>query len=190
MLATLIAPLALVLSPAGPAAPVADDVTAQQVRDEDGERTRGGFSEQVADWLGLQGMGEVPTAGQVRIERRVILRISPRPGPARRSMMAELPQQPMQTRMVEQPMGKCIKAGDIVGVSDRGNRLLMFMRDQRIVAAQLEKACSPRDFYRGFYLEPNGDGNLCVKRDRLLSRAGAKCQVTALRRLVAVQQAR
>lgn len=83
-------------------------------------------------------------------------------------------------------MGKCVDIGDISGVQpDRGGRLMLFMRDQRIVAAELEKACSARDFYSGFYIDKNDDGRLCVSRDRLQSRSGAKCQLSRMRRLVA-----
>ena len=53
--------------------------------------------------------------------------------------------------------------------------------------AQLEKACSARDFYSGFYVEPSRDGNLCVSRDELQSRSGAKCELSALHRLEAVR---
>lgn len=132
---------------------------------------------------------EDQTANQVRIERRVILRISPRPSPARRSLMAELPQSPLNSRMAERSMGKCVDVAGIAGVQpDRGNRLMLFMRDRRIVAAELEKTCSARDFYSGFYIERSEDGRLCVDRDRLQSRAGAKCQVSRMRRLVAIDE--
>ena len=60
----------------------------------------------------------------------------------------------------------------------------MFMRDRRTIAAQLEKGCSPRDFYRGFYVERSDDGQLCVARDRIMSRSGAKCRVAKFSRLM------
>ena len=128
----------------------------------------------------------IPIANQVQIEQRVILRISPQPSNMRRSMLAELPRQTPATRLVERPYGKCLNAADIIGVSDRGSRLVMYMRDRGIITAQLEKACSPRDFYLGFYVEKNEDGRLCVDRDRLMSRAGAKCRISNFNRLVAV----
>ncbi len=132
---------------------------------------------------------EDQTASQVRIERRVILRISPRPSPARRNLMAELPQAPLTSRLVERPMGKCVEVAGIAGVqAERGTRLMLFMRDRRIIAADLEKACTARDFYSGFYIERNDDGRLCVDRDRLQSRAGAKCQVSRMRQMVAVAE--
>ena len=129
-------------------------------------------------------------ARQVRIERRVILRISPQPGRQRNDFLADLPQQAVAPRLVERPFGECVNASDIIGVADRGSRLLMYMRNRQIISAQLEDACSPRDFYLGFYLEKNSDGKLCVGRDRLLSRAGAKCRVANLSRLTAVAEQR
>ena len=87
-------------------------------------------------------------------------------------------------RVVERKMGKCIQTAQIGGVADRGDSLVMFMRDRRTVAAKLEKGCSPRDFYRGFYMENSEDGKICVQRDRLMSRSGAKCQVDSFRELV------
>lgn len=86
-------------------------------------------------------------------------------------------------------MGKCVSVAGIAGVQPRrGNRLVLFMRDQRIVAADLERACSARDFYSGFYVERSEDGMLCVDRDRLQSRTGARCKLSRLRQLVAVNE--
>lgn len=147
----------------------------------------GGASGTLPDFARISPPADDQIANQVRIEQRVILRISPRPSRARRDLMAELPQTPLRPRLVERRMSKCIKVAGIAGVqAERGNRLVLFMRDRRIVAADLEKSCTARDFYSGFYLEPSEDGQLCVDRDRLQSRAGAKCQVSRMRQIVAV----
>lgn len=134
----------------------------------------------------LQGI-EPAASRQVRIERRVILRISPAPaGRARRNLMAESesPDLP-RARVVERETGKCLDSDRIHGVSDRGDHLLMLMRDRSMIVARLEKGCSPRDYYRGFYVERSADGKLCVNRDRLMSRSGAKCQIARFSELVA-----
>ena len=86
--------------------------------------------------------------------------------------------------MVERDAGPCIDSAGIGAVADRGDRLLLFMRDRRTIAARLEKGCSPRDFYRGAYMERSEDGRICVQRDRLMSRAGTKCQVAKFTELV------
>ena len=68
-----------------------------------------------------------------------------------------------------------------------GNRLLLFMRDQHVVLAALEKACRAEDFYSGFYVARNGDGLLCTDRDTLQSRSGANCRLLALHELAPKQ---
>lgn len=123
---------------------------------------------------------------QVRVEQRVIIRVSPQ-RPARSQLTATLPRGEVPRNMVERKIGKCLPLGGIAGVMPtRDNRLMLFMRDQRIIAANLEKACSARDYYSGFYVEPRKDGRICVERDKLQSRTGAKCELSRIRQLVAV----
>jgi hypothetical protein len=171
------------------AVPVVDqtaDNVARQARVEQQSEPEGPMSRAMPEWSGVIDTTRVPVANQVRIESRIILRISPQPGTARSDLVADLPPQAVPPRLVERPLGKCIAAGGIVGVSDQGSRLIFYMRDRSMVSARLEKACDPRDFYLGFYMEKSDDGQLCVGRDRLQSRAGAKCQVSELNRLVLV----
>lgn len=124
---------------------------------------------------------------QVRIERRVVIRIGPAEPRARRQMMSELPRRPLRTRYEEVDYGNCVEAEDVIGVQPtRDNRLLFFTNDDHILAAALEEDCSARAFYAGFYIERSDDGRLCVDRDRLQSRAGASCEVDNFTRLVAV----
>ena len=68
-----------------------------------------------------------------------------------------------------------------------GNRLVLFLRDQRMISVNLEKSCRARDFYSGFYVERNKDGRLCVDRDKVQSRTGMRCEVEAMRQLVEVR---
>ena len=127
---------------------------------------------------------------QVRIERRVTVRISPRSSAPRQSLMAEVQQQPISPpRFEERKMDDCVEVSDIAGVqTSGGNQLVLFLRDLTMVSARLEKACRARDFYSGFYLERNEDGKLCVDRDKLQSRAGAKCEIARMRKLIAVSE--
>ena len=84
-------------------------------------------------------------------------------------------------------MGKCVPVSSIAGVQpDSGQRLILFMRDRRIVRARLERSCQARDFYSGFYLSRSSDGKLCIDRDTLQSRSGANCKVTRFRELIEV----
>ncbi|MXP40977.1 hypothetical protein GRI75_04875 [Altererythrobacter soli] len=125
---------------------------------------------------------------QVRIERRVIIRIAPSPPSAREEMLSRLPRREMAKRYQEEELDGCVPVESIAGSAPLPeNRLLLFMRDRRVLSASLERACSAQAFYSGFYVERNGDGMLCSGRDRLQSRAGASCEVARLNRLVAVR---
>ena len=125
---------------------------------------------------------------QIRIERRVIIRVSPRRSQARTNLTTTSDQRSTTTRFVEREMDSCVAVADIAGVqTGSGSRLLLFMRDSGMITVNLEKACRARDFYAGFYVEKSADGKLCVDRDKLQSRSGAKCEVERMRELVAVR---
>lgn len=136
-------------------------------------------------WLVLFDAFRSPVQEQVRIEQRMTIRISPRPPAPPPNMLMELPQNGLAPQFEERAMGRCLPISGVVGVqAGRGNRLLLFMRDRRIVSAELERACRARDFYSGFYVERSADGQLCIDRDKLQSRSGANCSVKRLRQLV------
>lgn len=131
----------------------------------------------------------VPQAmAQVRIEQRIIIRV-PRQSLSRSSLVpipaprrAPPPEPP---RFERRKIGKCLAMRDVTGVRVINNDMLvLFMRDQRMIEAQLERTCSAREFYQGFYMERSGDGRLCVDRDMLQARSGSKCEVERLRQLV------
>lgn len=123
-------------------------------------------------------------AGQVRLEQRVIIRIAPSSRQRAERSFAQLSER--ASGFEEVRLGDCVPINMIAAVSPHQGRLLLFMRDQRILSAALDRTCSPEDFYAGFYIERQ-DGRLCERRDRLQSRAGASCQVTQLSRLVAAR---
>lgn len=127
-------------------------------------------------------------ANQVRIERRVIIRISPSPQATREQMLASLPRREMRTTWQEVEHGNCVNIEGIAGVQPTNdNRLLLFMRNRSVLAASLQRGCAARAYYSGFYVENSEDGNLCVARDRLQSRAGSSCEVSGFSRLIAVR---
>ncbi len=136
----------------------------------------------------LSAMRQSSVVQQVRIEQRVVIRITPQPPAARQSLLAEMPQRPATTRFEERGKEKCLALGDIAGVqTGSGNRLVLFLRDRRLISVALEKSCRARDFYSGFYVEKSKDGKLCVSRDKLQSRTGASCAVEVMRQLVEVR---
>jgi len=128
-----------------------------------------------------------PPAQQVRIEQHFSIRIAPGAPQLPADMLVELQQEEAPTRFVERKHGKCVSTAGIAAVdSANGNRLLLILRDSRILSATLDKSCNARDFYSGFYVERSADGQICVNREKLQSRSGASCKLKALRELVAV----
>jgi len=139
------------------------------------------------EWLQLDAPDGVPVQYQIRIEQRVVIRVSPR-RPARQNLTANAPRRSAPKPLVERKIGKCIEVKKIGAVQPtQDNRLMLYMRDQRLIAANLEKACSARDFYQGFYVEPSKDGKLCIDRDKLQSRTGAKCALRRIRQMIAAE---
>lgn len=136
----------------------------------------------------LSALRQSSVANQVRIEQRVVVRIAPAPPAARQNMMAELPQRALPPQFEEGGKEKCVPLDGIAGVqTGSGNRLVLYLRDRRMISVNLEKACRARDFYAGFYVEKNKDGRICIARDKLQSRTGARCEVDMMRELVAVR---
>lgn len=182
----LAAPLALLLPLVAPAD--GDPVIEGLPNGMSAPQSEGGFA--LGDAVPAPGplaiMRESSVARQVRIEQRVVIRIAPHSPAARRNVLAEMPQRPDAPRFEERGKEKCVTLDGIAGVqTGSGNRLVLFLRDRRMISLNLEKSCRARDFYSGFYVEKNRDGRLCVERDKLQSRTGARCEVETMRRLVA-----
>ena len=189
-LAAMFAPLALLLPGAmavgdashGPQAAEGAALVPQPVAETPAQPVEGA---QGQVWQILFESFRAPTQEQVRIEQRMTIRITPRAPAPPPNMLIDLPQAGLPPHFEERSMGRCLPIGGIVGVqAASGNRLMLYMRDRRIVSAELERACRARDFYSGFYIERNSDGQLCVDRDKLQSRAGANCSVKRLRQLI------
>ncbi len=141
------------------------------------------------DWLARLESFSTDRRQQVSIEEHIIIRISPRPRAAAPAMLADLPGREVGTHFEERRMGRCLAMAGIAGVQVSGDdRLILFMRDNRIISAALERACHARDFYSGFLVQRTADGMLCSDRDKLQSRAGANCAVTRMRQLVEVDE--
>lgn len=135
-------------------------------------------------------------AHQVRIEQRLIIRVAPAPAPRlpvprvvpdlRRNLISAITGRG-GAHFEERRAAKCVAVSGIAGVQPDGpSRLLLFMRDQQIFSASLEKACNARDFYSGFLVERSTDGMICSGRDKLLSRSGSNCALGKMRQLVEV----
>lgn len=182
-LAAFLTSFALLLPAALPSGAAPADERARATPEE--EKAARGFATAPSTPLRLLEQGRRPPVEyQVRIEQRVIIRIAPSTAQAMEQSLAELNRH--SERFEEVRLGECIPINMIAAVAPQENRLLLFMRDRRILSVALERACNPEDFYAGFYIERQ-DGQLCERRDRLQSRAGASCRVTRLSRLVAAR---
>lgn len=84
---------------------------------------------------------------------------------------------------------KCVAPADLAGavVTARDRIDLVFRGGQR-VRARLDDDCRGLDFYSGFYLRPDANGQVCAGRDAIRSRAGARCQIDRFRLLEAVER--
>lgn len=121
---------------------------------------------------------------QVRIEQHIIIRIAPGLAMPDRPLLPP-PPLPSVEHLRHRAMPPCMPVAAIAGVRPmEGNRLLLFMRDHRLVRAELGRRCNAHDFYQGFYVSPTGDGMLCAGRDTIHSRSGSNCAIARVRELI------
>ena len=129
---------------------------------------------------------QTPVQQQVRIEQRIVIRIAPIPSDTRQRMSAIIPPMPREGRYKEEKLHGCVPVSSIAWIQPGDdNRLMLVLRDRRVLSAALERRCHAEEFYQGAYVERSEDGQLCARRERLQSRTGSSCQVAKLSRLVA-----
>jgi hypothetical protein len=121
---------------------------------------------------------------QVRVDQRVIVRL-PSQSFAPMSAPVGKAKKPATVKYKEQKIGKCLwidkLAGSRPGTKDT---LELLTRDGVLIRAYLGDGCLAREFYAGAYMERPFDGKLCIDRDLLHARTGAKCEVDKFRLLV------
>lgn len=121
--------------------------------------------------------------GQVRVDQRIIIRLpSPASAPvavgAQRQSVAKL-------QYKEKKIGKCLWVDRLGGSRPGPDRTLdLLTRDGILIRAYLGDGCLAREFYAGAYMERSFDGKLCVDRDVLHARTGAKCEIDKFRLLI------
>lgn len=136
------------------------------------------------DW-DQPGAERTDVARQVSIEQRVTIRIFPRPAPPGAIPFDMDEDEGARHQLVERKFGKCLPTAAIFGVQPvSSGKLLLILRDNRLLTAQLKKGCEARDFYSGFIVAKSADGMICSGRDELRSRSGTACQVSQFRQLV------
>jgi len=192
--AVLLAPLYLLVPAAGSVEQASDLAEPAGVDQQPSSEqfTRPPAQAEAVRWPSFEKLAQAfrgEPANQVRIEQHTIIRIAPRPAPPQATLLLDLPRGEIGGRFAERSIGRCLPAAGIAGVQiDRSNRLILFMRDRRIISAQLERACRARDFYSGFYVDRSSDGRICVDRDTLQSRSGTNCKLTRIRQLIEIDE--
>ena len=79
---------------------------------------------------------------------------------------------------------KCLPMRSIAGATLLGqNSVDLILKDQTRVRAKMEKSCPALDYYHGFYIRPNADGQICADRDSVRSRMGGECGIDKFRTL-------
>ena len=120
---------------------------------------------------------------QARIDQRVIIRL---PSTAAVPAMVGAQRQSIsKIKYKEQKIGKCLWVDKLGGSRPGPDRTLdLLTRDGILIRAYLGDGCLAREFYAGAYMERSQDGKLCVDRDLLHARTGAKCEVDKFRLLI------
>jgi hypothetical protein len=120
---------------------------------------------------------------QVRIDQRVVIRFpSPATAPA---MVGAQRQSAPKIKYKEQKIGKCLWVDRLGGSRPGPDRTLdLLTRDGILIRAYLGDGCLAREFYAGAYMERSLDGKLCINRDLLHARTGAKCEIDKFRLLI------
>jgi hypothetical protein len=128
---------------------------------------------------------------QVVIEQQLIIRV-----PAQRSSLTNFsasqnePQRKREVPLVwkEQKGPKCVAMRNIIGMQAvQRDSIDLITRQKQRLRAQLNRGCRALDFYAGFYMKGNKDGQLCEDRDEIHARSGTKCEVDKFRLMVAVR---
>jgi hypothetical protein len=120
---------------------------------------------------------------QVRIDQGVIVRF---PASASVPVTAGAQRQSVgPIKYKEKKIGKCLWVNRLGGSRPGPDRSLdLVTRDGILIRAYLGEGCLAREFYAGTYMERSYDGKLCVNRDLLHARTGAKCDIDKFRLLI------
>ena len=114
---------------------------------------------------------------QVTIREQILIRV-----PVRLRQVAPASQSLIQWEEKRGP--KCVPINTIMGATLLGQRSVdIILRDRSRIRAKLENSCPALDFYYGFYVSRNSDGQICADRDFIRSRVGGQCEIERFRSL-------
>ncbi|WP_293882615.1 hypothetical protein [Sphingomonas sp.] len=115
---------------------------------------------------------------QLTIQRRIFIRIPP-------TRIIPAPPPEIRPRWREKKGPKCIATTGLGGFAiTTPDSIDLFLKGGGRYRAHLEDACPSIAFYSGFYIRPTEDGQICVGRDPIHSRAGGQCEIVRIRTLV------
>lgn len=127
---------------------------------------------------------------QVIVERHIVIRIPARSrassfSPASPDAPQNRPGPTIVWREAKAP--RCLSVHSLLGVSvTRDDSIDLITAERQRLRARLGEGCRTRDFYSGFYVEPNEDGMLCADRDTIQARSGTRCEIDEFRLMVPV----
>jgi len=132
-------------------------------------------------WAGGRDDDERVQLAQARggftVQQQIIIRVPRRP--VTRGAPAAAP-----VRWRESRGPRCIEARQVVGAGHLGETSVdLVLRNTNWIRVQLSRRCPALDFYRGFYVNTEGDGRICADRDTIRSRAGGECAIEQFRTL-------
>ena len=116
------------------------------------------------------------TVTRLVIGEEVIVRVPVRPAPM-----------PPRFRWIASKGPKCVPVAAVRGALLSGTEHVDFTLPNRTrrIRAEFGDDCPALDFYAGFYLRPNEDGRLCIRRDSIYSRIGGSCRIERFKMLTA-----
>ena len=141
------------------------------------------------DWsaamLMLAALGSVPDEpsplapmqfAQLTVRQQILVRVPVRVRP--------MPRANERIEWKESKGPKCIAARSIAGATALSQRSFdLILRDRSRIRAKLDGSCPALDYYYGFYISPDADGQICADRDSIRSRVGGDCEIDAFRKL-------
>lgn len=125
-----------------------------------------------------------PAFVQLRIQQRVIVRVRAMPVP---SLPVPLPRVPVVWREKRGP--SCVPMNLLAGAAvTQADAVDLYLRGGERMRARLDDDCPALDYYLGFYVVPNKDGQICAGRDVIRTRSGGQCEIVKFRRLMPAKE--
>ena len=108
---------------------------------------------------------------QVMIREQILIRVPSRLRQAQASLEDQI-------EWKEKKGPKCVPMKLISGATLLSEDSVdLIFKDKSRMRAKLDQSCPALDYYYGFYIRPNKDGQICADRDSIRSRMGGECGI-------------